>query len=140
MSNCGYPSCMQGGGCDREQQCIEEDNKEMSGQLNTEETRLATHMRITERQLKASTLEIERLEAFKTYVHKRLDKMDVPHDPEPKSNAEHGCRIEGRLNYIENANKTLRSYVLGEPCDCEMVTRYECNRCQTLREADTGKS
>ena len=42
-----------------------------------------------------------KLEAFKEYVHKRLDALGVPTDPEPEKNKEHGCRIEGRLNYFE---------------------------------------
>jgi hypothetical protein len=45
--------------------------------------------------------EIEKLEAFKTYVHKRLDAASVPRNPEPEENAKHGCRVEGRLNHLE---------------------------------------
>lgn len=44
---------------------------------------------------------MDNLQAFKTYVHKRLDDMGVPTDPEPEKNAMHGCRIEGRLNSVE---------------------------------------
>lgn len=40
------------------------------------------------------------LQSFKNYVHKRLDAAGVPADPEPEKNAEHGCRIEGRLNWV----------------------------------------
>lgn len=43
----------------------------------------------------------ESLQAFKQYVHDRLDKMGIPADPEPDNNAAHGCRIEGRLNVVE---------------------------------------
>lgn len=43
---------------------------------------------------------LERLERFKEYVHARLDQMNVPTDPEPQANAAHGCRIEGRLNWL----------------------------------------
>lgn len=42
------------------------------------------------------------LRAFKTYVHQRLDAIGVPADPEPEVNAKHGCRIEGRLNWLLN--------------------------------------
>lgn len=42
-----------------------------------------------------------KLAAFKQYVHDRLDGMGVPHDPDPEHNAAHGCRIEGRLNYLQ---------------------------------------
>jgi hypothetical protein len=38
--------------------------------------------------------------SFKEYVHKRLDDFKVPHDPDPEHNAQHGCRIEGRLNFV----------------------------------------
>lgn len=38
--------------------------------------------------------------AFKDYVHKRLDDAGVPHDPDPEKNKAHGCRIEGRLNFL----------------------------------------
>jgi hypothetical protein len=40
------------------------------------------------------------LQAFKAYVHKRLDEAGVPADPEPERNRETGCRIEGRLNWV----------------------------------------
>lgn len=43
---------------------------------------------------------VDRLLRFKAYVHERLDQMNVPADPEPAENAKHGCRIEGRLNWI----------------------------------------
>lgn len=42
----------------------------------------------------------DKLAAFKKYVHDRLDQADVPTDPEPAENAKHGCRIDGRLNYV----------------------------------------
>lgn len=44
--------------------------------------------------------ELKSLREFKAYVHQRLDEAGVPHDPEPLANAEHGCRIEGRLNVV----------------------------------------
>lgn len=42
----------------------------------------------------------EKAEAFKAYVHKRLDDAGVPHDPEPEQTAATGCRIEGRLDAV----------------------------------------
>ncbi len=42
---------------------------------------------------------IAKLQAFKDYVHMRLDQACVPEDPEAAENAKHGCRIEGRLNW-----------------------------------------
>jgi hypothetical protein len=44
--------------------------------------------------------QIEKSQAFKKYVHDRLDEFGVPHDPESENNAKTGCRIEGRLNWI----------------------------------------
>jgi hypothetical protein len=52
----------------------------------------------------------DKLQKFKEYVHDRLDKMGIPENPEPDNNAAHGCRIEGRLNAIEQlraSNKEL---------------------------------
>ncbi len=37
---------------------------------------------------------------FKGYVHGRFDAAGVPIDPEPEKNKEHGCRIEGRINWL----------------------------------------
>jgi hypothetical protein len=41
--------------------------------------------------------EVQRLSAFKAYVHKRLDEAGIPHDPESPHKAD-GCRIGGRLD------------------------------------------
>jgi hypothetical protein len=43
--------------------------------------------------------ELAKLRAFKAYVHKRLDEMGVPADPESPHKAE-GCRIGGRLDEV----------------------------------------
>ena len=51
---------------------------------------------------------VNKLQKFKDYVHRRLDVMGVPTDPEPESNKKHGCRIEGRLNYIGTQLTILR--------------------------------
>lgn len=45
---------------------------------------------------------VGKLQRFKEYVHKRLDLVGVPNDPEPAMNAQHGCRVEGRLNWLVN--------------------------------------
>jgi hypothetical protein len=42
---------------------------------------------------------VERLEAFKAYVHRRLDEAGVPADPDSPHRAE-GCRIGGRLDLV----------------------------------------
>lgn len=46
-------------------------------------------------------IEIAKLKKFKDYVHNRLDAIGVPSDPEPEKNKATGCRIEGRLNFVE---------------------------------------
>lgn len=51
-------------------------------------------------ELAAASTRVQQLEAFKRYVHERLDQAGVPADPQPEENAKHGCRIEGRLNYV----------------------------------------
>lgn len=43
---------------------------------------------------------VAKLQAFKDYVHQRLDAMGVPVDPESPHKAA-GCRIGGRLDYVE---------------------------------------
>lgn len=50
--------------------------------------------------VEVSAAQLERLSTFKKYVHDRLDQMNVPTDPEPVASAAHGCRIEGRLNWL----------------------------------------
>ncbi len=42
----------------------------------------------------------DKLMAFKEYVHGRFDKLDVPVDPYPEKNKEHGCRVEGRFDWL----------------------------------------
>lgn len=37
---------------------------------------------------------------FKEWVHAFLDGKGVPADPDPEGNAEHGCRISGRMKWI----------------------------------------
>lgn len=46
----------------------------------------------------------EQLQAFKDYVHKRLDAMGIPVDPESPHKA-NGCRIGGRLDIVEQLQK-----------------------------------
>jgi hypothetical protein len=43
---------------------------------------------------------LDKLGAFKTYVHQRLDGAGIAADPNPEENARHGCRIEGRLDVL----------------------------------------
>lgn len=37
---------------------------------------------------------------FKRYVHKRLDAMQVPPDPDVERTKKTGCRIGSRLNHV----------------------------------------
>jgi hypothetical protein len=48
------------------------------------------------------------LEAFKAYVHKRLDDAGVPKDPESPHKAA-GCRIGGRLDHVLKAQATAEA-------------------------------
>jgi hypothetical protein len=47
----------------------------------------------------AARHERDKLQAFKDYVHKRLDDQDVPHHPPGPHGAE-GCRIGDRLDWL----------------------------------------
>ncbi len=58
--------------------------------------------------------ERDRLLEFKRYVHMRLDAAGVPANPEPELNAEHGCRIEGRLNWILRRLRLMTMPIPGE--------------------------
>lgn len=50
-------------------------------------------------QVAATEKERDKLAAFKSYVHKRLDDAGVPSDPESPHKSE-GCRIGGRLDIV----------------------------------------
>ncbi len=65
------------------------------GDASTEAMRQAAHRLLDE--MEAHRIKLQK---FKEYVHGRLDGAGVPHDPDPAHNAEHGCRIEGRLNWV----------------------------------------
>lgn len=64
---------------------------------------LIVHLKMAANTIKHQSEELEKAQAFKTFVHKRLDEAGVPADPEPEENAKHGCRIEGRLNWLQSA-------------------------------------
>lgn len=52
---------------------------------------------------------------FKSYVHDRLDKMNVPRDPAPWRTKATGCRIEGRLDWLQ-LMEHYRPLGLVSPC------------------------
>lgn len=51
--------------------------------------------------------QVKKLQAFKDYVHDRLDKMGIEKDPESVHKAA-GCRIGGRIDIVEQQVKELR--------------------------------
>lgn len=66
--------------------------------------------------------EKSKLQAFKDFVHRRLDEMGVPKDPEsPHRDA--GCRIGGRLDevcgIIFNLRAACKRALLTRACDTE---------------------
>ena len=52
-----------------------------------------------ERELAAAQAKVDALQAFKDYVHGRLDDAGIPVDPESPHKAA-GCRIGGRLDVV----------------------------------------
>lgn len=54
--------------------------------------------------------ERDKLHAFKVYVHQRLDAMGVPHSVPESEHDKAGCRVGGRLDWVENALDKLRWY------------------------------
>jgi hypothetical protein len=46
------------------------------------------------------------LRKFKSFVHTYLDSIGVPADPFPEENAKHGCRISGRLQWLNERRMT----------------------------------
>ncbi|MGC3945318.1 MAG: hypothetical protein QM762_12530 [Chryseolinea sp.] len=66
--------------------------------------------------------ELDKLAAFKKYVHDRLDQVGVPADPN-SPHKEHGCRIGGRLDIVlhvpteEEVNTAAERYAFQVPFD-----------------------
>ncbi len=60
--------------------------------------------------------ELLALRKFKSFVHRRLDEYQVPSDPFPEENAKHGCRISGRLQWLNERRMTLEH--------AEVLTRF----------------
>mgnify|MGYP000887063166 CR=1 FL=1 len=69
---------------------------QVAGELAAECGRLRHELRA---QREAMGAEIGRLQAFKDYVHKRLDEAGVPTHPEGRPASE-GCRIGERLDLV----------------------------------------
>ena len=60
--------------------------------------------------LREKNAEIAKLQAFKDYVHKRLDDAGVERDPESTHKVE-GCRIGGRLDLVFTEIARLKARV-----------------------------
>jgi hypothetical protein len=60
--------------------------------------------------------EVAALSKFKSFVHRRLDEYQVPSDPVPEETATHGCRISGRLQWLNERRMTLEH--------AEVITRF----------------
>lgn len=52
-----------------------------------------------ENQIKELQEKVEKLQAFKDYVHKRLDDAGVEKEPKGE-HSQHGCRIGDRLDIV----------------------------------------
>jgi uncharacterized protein YPO0396 len=81
---------------------------------------------------------LDKLQAFKDYVHQRLDAAGVPADPEADKNAEHGCRIEGRLNFVEATADSLRAQLEEVRKPLAMLSQPEALRLEMLVRAEAA--
>lgn len=60
-------------------------------------------METLEEENKRLKAELAKAAAFKAFVHKRLDEIQVPEDPYPVETKETGCRIGSRLSWVYEA-------------------------------------
>ncbi len=71
----------------------------------------------------------DKLQAFKDWVHNRLDQAGVPADPDPESNKSHGCRISGRFTWLfkklaeAEKERDFGTLLLGEVAGYVMMAR-----------------
>jgi hypothetical protein len=91
-----------------------EQSIDIKEQLKKYLRQLAPHVREREagQLLSACLVEVERLQdslqksasegkAFKSYVHQRLDAMGVPNSVPESPHDKAGCRVGGRLDWVE---------------------------------------
>lgn len=90
----------------------------------------STELTALRAELKAEREKGDKLQAFKTYVHARLDAMGIPADPESPHKAE-GCRIGGRLDLIDSLAKEN-----GELS--EALVKLQNSACAALAQQKTG--
>lgn len=68
--------------------------------LGTENGKLEATLSETRNRSVQLAMDCDKLQEFKNYVHTKLTNMGVPADPYPDNTFHTKCRIEGRLNYI----------------------------------------
>jgi hypothetical protein len=72
-------------------------------------TAAARHIVQLEEQVAHLTTERIKLQAFKDFVHKRLDDAGVPADP-PGEHRDRGCRVGQRLDVLIGERDGLRAF------------------------------
>lgn len=90
----------------------------------TDVNHLAYQLDKTREERDRAEAERDKLAKFKAYVHKRLDDAGVPADPSPEENAKHGCRIEGRLDFVLSDGVRLRALTSALPQACAMLKSF----------------
>lgn len=78
--------------------------------------------RYAQSELSEANKEVQKLQAFKNYVHKRLDDAGIEKDPE-SAHKEAGCRIGGRLDIVLEANKDIERL---------KADTLKCEECENL--------
>lgn len=80
---------------------------------------------------------VDALQAFKTFVHARLDRAGVPADP-PGEHRDAGCRIGQRLDAVFTERDTLRAQVEAARAKCAelMETRNGMPAADVLHAMD----
>ena len=63
---------------------------------------MADKGRQLEAEIASLKAERDKLAAFKAWVHDWLDKAGVPSDPDPQINKATGCRIHGRMRWLQD--------------------------------------
>lgn len=80
---------------------VDESIKEVAGEEDLAvQNELSHKIRVLESEKKGLMEQRDKLQAFKDYVHERLDKESVPVDPDPEKTKETGCLIGARLDVL----------------------------------------
>jgi hypothetical protein len=83
------------------------DPSDPSDPLSSLITATAQHITSLKEQITQLTAERDKLQAFKDFVHKRLDAAGVPADP-PGEHRDRGCRVGQRLAVLIEERDELR--------------------------------